>query len=148
MNLEHSNAKNQQLTNNQESQINCSAHSSGQQQQTEQHAVNGADNANASAEPQSDPDNASIHSHETQHDPLTSDTRWDEAINAGGMSEATKEQQSGQNDAKSRWKRTGFYAERITGTDGREQFGNEQDGAGAGGDAQEKAKALAPNKQM
>ena len=75
---------------------------------------------------------------------MNSDTRWDEAFNSGGLDAASKEQAEGQNDALSRWKRTGFYAERITGTDGREEHNN----AEGNGNAGSKAKALAPNKQM
>ena len=76
--------------------------------------------------------------------PVASKTRWNDALSSGNLADGSRQQASNQNDAKSRWQRSGMYAERITGTDGRQEQGNEE-----GHDsAQAKAKAMAPSKQM
>lgn len=78
--------------------------------------------------------------------PISPDSRWNEAIKSGGLDKASKEQMEGKNDPVSRWQRSGFYAERITGTNGREEHNT---GSNEGqGDVGAKAKAMAPNKQM
>lgn len=55
------------------------------------------------------------------------------------------EQMQNKNDARSRWQRTGFYAERITGTDGRQKKGVQEGEEEAS--SQSKVRAFAPNKQ-
>lgn len=86
---------------------------------------------------------------ESKNSPLSPNTRWNDALSSGGLQRMTSEQLQNKNDAKSRWQRTGFYAERITGTDGRQKKGVEDgDKQGAGESAGAKAAAIAPNKQM
>lgn len=94
-------------------------------------------------------------SNDIQHNknsPLSPDTRWNDALSSGGLQRMNSEQLQNKNDAKSRWQRTGFYAERITGYDGRgsggggSKKGEQEDGADQSAGA--KAAAIAPNKQM
>lgn len=83
---------------------------------------------------------------ENKNSPLSPNTRWNDALSSGGLQRMNSEQMQNKNDARSRWQRTGFYAERITGTDGRQVKGVQEEGDGAS--AQAEAKAMAPNKQM
>lgn len=91
-------------------------------------------------------------SNDIQHNknsPLSPNTRWNDALSSGGLQRMNSEQLQNKNDAKSRWQRTGFYAERITGYDGRGgggKKGEQEDGADQSAGA--KAAAIAPNKQM
>lgn len=56
---------------------------------------------------------------------------------------ASKEQEKGLNDPASRWKRSGFYAQQITGANGKGSQDNDTDST-----AHEKVAAIAPNKAM
>jgi hypothetical protein len=81
-----------------------------------------------------------------KNSPLSPNTRWNDALSSGGLQRMNSEQLANKNDPKSRWQRTGFYAERINGTDGRQMKGVQKGEEGQS--TQQKAAALAPNKQM
>lgn len=83
---------------------------------------------------------------ENRNSPLSPNTRWNDALSTGGMQRMNSQQMENKNDPKSRWQRTGFYAERITGYDGRGKKSEQEDGTDQSAGA--KAAALAPNKQM
>jgi hypothetical protein len=64
-------------------------------------------------------------------------------MTTGGLIAAGKEQEKGLNDAQSRWKRSGFYAARITGSNGQQEQTTDNSST-----ALEKIAAMAPNKAM
>lgn len=84
-------------------------------------------------------------SNNDKNSPLSPNTRWNDALSSGGLQRMNSEQLQNKNDPKSRWQRTGFYAERITGYDGRGKKNGQDEGDQSAG---AKAAALAPNKQM